>query len=78
MIESEILDAYWPVIEKCIEIQVYYAGKADQKYYKNGEPAQLICPDITGEMIEALIKARKSHPIKQVKVLEMENADTDN
>ena len=52
-----ILDTYWPVIEKAIEVQGYYNG--------NKDGVQKICSDITGEMINALIKARKACPIKR-------------
>lgn len=53
----QILDIYWPVIEKAIEVQAHYNGKDD------GVPK--ICPDVTGEMIEELIKARKACPVKR-------------
>jgi hypothetical protein len=54
---KEILDAYWPVIEDCIEIQKHYAGKLD------GEPK--IAPNVSGRMIESLVKARKKYPLKR-------------
>jgi len=52
-----ILDTYWPVIEKAIEVQAHYNGK------KDGIPK--ICPDVTGEMITELIKARTKLPLKR-------------
>lgn len=52
-----ILDTYWPVIEKAIEVQAYYNGRKDG--------VVKICPNITGEMIEELIKARKALPLKR-------------
>ena len=52
-----ILDTYWPVIEKAIEVQAYYNGRKDGVIK--------ICPNITGEMIEELIKARKALPLKR-------------
>ena len=52
-----ILDTYWPVIEKAIEVQAYYSGRKDG--------VVKICPNITGEMIEELIKARKALPLKR-------------
>lgn len=52
-----ILDTYWPVIEKAIEVQAYYNGRKDG--------VVKICPNITGEMIEELIKARKACPVKR-------------
>ena len=52
-----ILDTYWPVIEKAIEVQAHYNGR-------NGSEPK-ICPDVTGEMITELIKARKACPIKR-------------
>lgn len=56
-----LLDAYWPVIEACIEMQKDYLGKSD-KYTKGYR----ICPDSVGEVINQLIHARKKHPIKRV------------
>jgi len=50
-----ILNAYWPVIEQAIEVQKHYNGKLD------GVPK--ICPDVTGEMIKALVKARLKYPL---------------
>ena len=52
-----ILDTYWPVIEKAIEVQAYYNGRKDG--------VVKICPNITGEMIEELIKARKALPLNR-------------
>ena len=52
-----ILDTYWPVIEKAIEVQAYYNGRKDG--------VVKVCPNITGEMIEELIKARKALPLKR-------------
>ena len=52
-----ILDTYWPVIEKAIEVQAYYNGRKDG--------VKKICPDVTAEMIIALIEARKKLPIKR-------------
>lgn len=49
-----ILNAYWPVIEKAIEVQKHYRNK--------------ICPDVTGEMIKELLKARSKYPIIREKI----------
>jgi len=54
---KEILDTYWPVIEACVEIQEHYAGKNDG--------VQKIAPDVSGVMIDRLIKARKALPLKR-------------
>lgn len=54
---KEILDAYWPVIEKAIEVQAHYNG-VDDGVVK-------VCPDVTGQMIQELIKARKAFPLKR-------------
>lgn len=54
---KEILDTYWPVIEKAIEVQGHYNSKKDG--------VTRVCPDITGAMIAELIKARKACPIKR-------------
>ena len=58
---ENILNVYWPVIEKAIEVQAYYNGT---KGGANIGTAK-ICPDVTGEMIEALVKARIQCPIKR-------------
>ncbi len=54
---KDILDTYWPVIESCMEIQDHYAGKKDG--------IQKIAPDVSGKMIDELIKARKAYPLKR-------------
>ena len=54
---KDILDAYWPVIEACIDVQKHYAGELDG--------VKKIAPDVSGKMIEELIKARKAYPIKR-------------
>ena len=54
---KRILDTYWPVIEKAIEVQAHYNGR--------GDGVVKICPDVTGEMITELIKARKALPLKR-------------
>lgn len=54
---KKILDTYWPVIEAAIEVQAYYNGRRDG--------VVKICPDVTGKMIEELIKARKALPVKR-------------
>lgn len=58
---EDILNIYWPVIEKAIKVQEHYNGTKDGA--KVGKA--LICPDATGEMIEALVKARIEFPIKR-------------
>ena len=45
---KRILDTYWPVIEKAIEVQAYYNGR--------GDGVVKVCPNITSEMINELIK----------------------
>lgn len=57
MNESDILNTYWPVIEKAISVQAWYGGKTDG--------VQKICADVVGELIEELIKARKACPVKR-------------
>ena len=54
---KDILDAYWPVIEACIDIQGHYSGKIDG--------VMKIAPDVSGKMIEELIKARTAFPLKR-------------
>jgi len=58
---EEILNTYWPVIEKAIEVQAYYNGRAI------GQDAK-IAPNVTGELIEALVKARVACPVKREEV----------
>jgi len=60
MNEKIILDVYWPVIEEAIKVQSYYNG--------HGDGVKKICPDVTGQMIIALIKARKACPVKREEV----------
>ena len=63
---KHILDAYWPVIEKAVHVQDYYAGRVD------GTPR--ICSDAVGELIMALIEARKACPVKR-EIIEVEDGD---
>lgn len=55
MNEADILNIYWPVIEAAIKVQEHYTKP-------------IICPDVTGKMIEALIKARKACPVKREEI----------
>jgi len=63
---ERILDTYWPVIEKAIEVQKYYAGKV------NGTPR--VCSDPVGALINELIEARKACPVKRI-LVEEENGN---
>jgi len=60
MNEGEILNAYWDVIEACIEMQKDYLGKSE--IYKS---APRIAPDSVGDVINKLTKARKKFPIER-------------
>jgi len=58
---DEILNTYWPVIEKAIEVQAFYNGTKDGVKIGTAK----ICPDVTGELIEELVKARLKCPVKR-------------
>ncbi len=55
---KKFLDAYFPLIESCIEVQAWYLGRLD------GTPK--IAPDVVGKMIDNLIKARQTINIQRV------------
>lgn len=57
-----VLDIYWDVIEACEEMQKDYLGKSDI-YTKHGPR---IAPDSVGNVVDKLIKARKTYPIQRV------------
>jgi hypothetical protein len=57
--EKEILDTYWPVIEKAIEVEAYYMGRNE------GQPKR-VCSDVVGSMIIELNKARKVMNIERI------------
>jgi len=58
---EDILNTYWPVIEKAIEVQAFYNGTKDGAKIGTAK----ICPDVVGGMIEELVKARLACPVKR-------------
>lgn len=64
---KKVFDAHWPVIAAAKRVKNYYAGVNNQK-------TPIICSDVVGKLIEAIIGAEKSFNIT-LKVEEIKEDD---